>query len=63
MFSFCFFFAVVGSVATSGSVVGSGSVADFGVCWRVGTLSKFFIGNNLLLKLSRRFSVALNNNP
>ena len=46
-------FSFVGSVATSGSVVGS----------RVGILSEFFIGNNLLLKLLRTFSLALNKNP
>ena len=43
------FVAFVGSVATSD--VGS----------RVGILSKFFIGNNLLLKVLRTFSIALNN--
>ena len=43
----------IGSVATSGSVAGS----------RVGISSKFFIGNNLLLKLLRTYSLALNNNP
>ena len=44
-----------GSVATSDSVAGSvhGS--------RDGILSKFFIGKNLLLKLLRTFSLALNN--
>ena len=45
------FLCLVGSVA--GSDVGS----------RVGILSKFFIGNNLLIKLLRAFSLALNNNP
>ena len=45
----------VGSVATSGSVFGS-------VGSRVGILSKFVIGNNLLLKLITTFSLALNNN-
>ena len=30
---------------------------------RVGILSKFFYGNNLLLKLLRTFSLSLNNNP
>ena len=39
------FVAFVGSVATSGSV---------------GTLSKFFIGNNMLLKLLITFSLSLN---
>ena len=47
------FVAFVGFVATSGSVAGS----------RVGILSQFFIRNNLLLKLLRTFSLALNNNP
>ena len=40
-----------------------GSVSSFGVDSRVGILSKFFIGNSLLLKLLRTFSLALNNNP
>ena len=40
-----------------GSVAGS----DVGSC--VGILSKFFIGNNLLLKSLRAFSLPLNNNP
>ena len=43
-----FFFRFVGSVASSG--VGS----------HVGILSKFFIGNSLLLKLLKNFSLALN---
>ena len=51
------FVAFLGSVATSGFVAGSG------VGWRVGTLSKYFVWNNMLLKLSRIFSLALNNNP
>ena len=46
--------ASVGSVATSGV----GSAAGSGV----GILSKFFLGNNLLLKLLRTFSLVLNNN-
>ena len=48
---------VTGSFAIFGSVAGSGTGS------RVGILSKFFIGNNLLLKLVRTFSLALNNNP
>ena len=56
-----------GSFATSGSVTGSfvtsGSVAGSGVGSCVVILSKFFIGNNLLLKLLRAFSLALNNSP
>ena len=40
-----------------------GYVASSGVGSRVGILSKFLIGNNLLLKLFRTFSLALNNNP
>ena len=40
-----------------------GSVASSGVCSRFGILSKLFIGNNLVLKLLRTFSLALNNNP
>ena len=47
--------AGVGSVATSGVSPGAGL--------RVRTLSKLFIGNNLLLKLLRIFFLALNNNP
>ena len=46
---YAFFFFV----ATSGSVAGPG----------VGMLSKYFVGNNLRLKLLRTFSLALNNNP
>ena len=50
-------FAFVGFFATSCSV--SGTAAGSGVeIW-----SKFFIGNNLILKLLRPFSLALNNNP
>ena len=45
VFAFHAFVAIVGSVAGSG--VGS----------RVGILSKFFIGNNLLLKLLITFSL------
>ena len=54
-------FAFIDFVSTSGSV--AGSVAGFEVDGRVGISSKFFIRNNLLLKLSRIFSLALNNNP
>ena len=39
------------------------SLAGFSVDSRTGILSNFFIGNNLLLKLLRTFSLALNNNP
>ena len=46
VFAFAAFAAFVGSVATSDSVVTSGSVAGS----YVGILSKFCIGNNLLLK-------------
>ena len=48
-----------------GSVTGFGVGSAAGSCIRshVGILSKFFIGNNLLLKLLRTFSLALNNNP
>ena len=67
MFAFVAFVAFVGSVATSGSggtcglVATSGVVSAAGSC--VGILSIFIIGNNLLLKLLRTFSLALNNNP
>ena len=58
--------AFVGSVASSGSVAGSfansGSVAGSGVGSHVEILSKYFIRNNLLLKLLRTFSLALSNN-
>ena len=55
-FVFAFVFvAFVGSVSTSGV----DSVATFGV----GILYKFFIGNNLLLKLLRTFSLGVNNDP
>ena len=57
-FAFVISVAFVGSVATSGSI--AGSVACVG--WHVGILSKFFIGNNLLFKLSIVFSLGLNNN-
>ena len=50
-------FAFVGSFATSGSVPGTAAGSG------VEILSKFFIGNNLILKLLRTFSLALNNNP
>ena len=53
----CLAFAFVAFVDTSGSVAGSG------VGSRVGILSKFFIANNLLLKLFRNFFLTLNNNP
>ena len=43
-------------------VVFVGSVATSGVGSRVGILSNFYIGNNLLLKLLRTFSLALKNN-
>ena len=46
---------LIGYVASSG--VGSPVVS------RVGIVSKFFIGNNLLLKLLKTFSLTLNNNP
>ena len=40
---------------------------DFAVCFGVGSpvgiLSNFFIGNNLLLKLLKTFSLELSNNP
>ena len=55
------FVGFVDSIATSGSA--AGSATGSGVGSRVGILSKFFIGNNLLLKLLRTFSLALNNNP
>ena len=40
-----------------------GFFASSGVGSGVGILSRFFIGDNLLLKLLRTFSPALNNNP
>ena len=46
---------VVDSAASSAAFSGVGS--------RVGILSKLFIGNNLLLKLLKTLSLALNNNP
>ena len=54
MFAFVGF---VSSIATSGSVAGSVVVS------RVGIVSKFFIRNNLLLKLLRTLSFAPKNNP
>ena len=42
--------APVGSVATFNNV-SAGSAAGYGVGLNFGILSKFFIGNNLLLKL------------
>ena len=56
-------FAFVVFVATSGSLAAPGSVAGPGVGSRLGISSIFFIGNNLLLKLLRTFSLVLNNNP
>ena len=50
-------------VAFLGFVVTFGFVAGAGVGWRVGILSKYFIGNNVLLKLPRIFSLALINSP
>ena len=59
-------FAFAAFVTTSGFAAGclatSGSVAGCYVGSRVGILSKFFIGNNLLLKLLRTFSLALSSN-
>ena len=54
VFAFVIFVAFIVSVATSGSVAGSvaGSVGS-----SVVILSKFFIENNLLLKLLRTFSL------
>ena len=58
--------SVAGLFTTSGSSARSfatfGSVASAGVGTRIGTLSKLFIGNNLLLKPLRTFSLALSNN-
>ena len=45
----------------SGSVANSGSVAGSGVGSCVENFSKLFIGNNLLLKLLRTFSIAVIN--
>ena len=64
-------FVFIAFVATSGSVAGSvagsgsdaGSLAGSGLSSRVEILSKSFIGNNLLLKLLRTFSFAINDNP
>ena len=50
-------FAFVIFVATSGSAASPGDGS------RVGIFYKDFIRNNLLLKLLRTFSLALNNNP
>ena len=55
------FVAFIGCFA--GSFATFGSVAVPRVASRVGILSKFFIGNNLLLKLFKSFSLALNNHP
>ena len=67
VFAFDAFVSFVGSVASSGSVASpvatSGSVASSGVGSPVGILSKIFLGNNLLLKLLRTFSLAVNYNP
>ena len=49
------FIVFVGFAVISGSVATSGSVACSGVGSRNRTLYKFFIGNNLLLKLLRTF--------
>ena len=49
----------IGSVATSGV----GSAAGSGFVSHVGILSKFSIGDNLLLKPLRTCSLALNTNP
>ena len=48
---------------TSVAGFGVSSAAGFNVGLRVGTLSKFFIRNNLLLKLLRTLSFAPNDNP
>ena len=55
--------ASVGSVATSGFASAASSGVGSAAGWRVGYLSKSFVGNNLLLKLLRTFCFALNNNP
>ena len=56
----------VGTVGTFGvasaAAFGVGSAACLGVCSLVGILYKFVIGNNLLLKLFKLFSLALNKN-
>ena len=49
----------IGSVATSGV----GSAAGSGFVSHVGILSKFSIGDNLLLRPLRTCSLALNTNP
>ena len=61
VFAFVAFVAFVGSFATSAFY--AGSVTGSGVALRVGILSKFYIRNNLLLKLWRTFSLAINDNP
>ena len=61
VFTFAAFVAFIGSVA--GSFATSGSVAGSGVGSHVVVLFKYFIRNNLLLKLLATFSLALNNNP
>ena len=55
--------AAVASVAAFSvdSVASSGVGSTAG--WGAEILSKFFIGSNLLLKLLRTFSLAVNNNP
>ena len=50
------FIAFIGSAATSGSVAGSGVGSSVEIS------SIFFVGNNLMLKLLRTFSLALSNN-
>ena len=63
------FFCLVRVVSVAGFGVGSlaasgvGSAAGFDVGCGVVILSKFFIGNNLFLKLFGTFPLALNNNP
>ena len=61
MLLFFAFFAFVGYVAAFGvgSVPTSGSVASAVAGSRVGIWSKFFIGNIVLLKLLKLFSLAL----
>ena len=51
------FLYLVGSAASF-----AGCVAISGVGWRAGILSTFLIGNNLLLKILKTFSLALKNN-
>ena len=50
------FIAFIGSAATSGSVASSGVGSSVEIS------SIFFVGNNLMLKLLRTFSLALSNN-